>query len=70
MKRLTDMNNTFKTELQNMKFDLNMAKESAKDKQIKVDYIQKEVEALESKARAQSKSIKEQVEGELREKSS
>jgi hypothetical protein len=26
MKRLVDMNNTFKTELQNMKFDLNMAK--------------------------------------------
>ena len=61
MKRLADLNSLLKTELQNAKFDLTITKESVKEKQIKLDFMEKEVEALEAKARSQSKSMKEQV---------
>lgn len=45
MARLVDLNNTFKTDIKNLKFDLDLAKESIKDKQLKLDYLQKELEA-------------------------
>lgn len=45
MARLIDLNNTFKTDIKNLKFDLDLAKESIKDKQLKLDYLQKELEA-------------------------
>lgn len=69
IKRIIDLNSTMKVELQNAKFDLNLAKEAAKEKQLKFQYVQKEVEALESKVRAQSRSMKEQVDGQIQEKS-
>lgn len=69
IKRIIDLNSMMKVELQNAKFDLNLAKEAAKEKQLKFQYVQKEVEALESKVRAQSRSIKEQVDGQIQEKS-
>lgn len=69
IKRIIDLNSMMKVELQNAKFDLNLAKEAAKEKQLKFQYVQKEVEALESKVRAQSRSMKEQVDGQIQEKS-
>ena len=45
MTRLVDLNNTFKTDIKNLKLDLDLAKESIKDKQLKLDYLQKELEA-------------------------
>ncbi len=69
IKRIIDLNSMMKVELQNAKFDLNLAKEAAKEKQLKFQYVQKEVEALESKVRVQSRSMKEQVDGQIQEKS-
>lgn len=45
MARILDLNNNFKTDIKNLKFDLDLAKESIKDKQLKLDYLQKELEA-------------------------
>lgn len=45
MARIVDLNNNFKTDIKNLKFDLDLAKESIKDKQLKLDYLQKELEA-------------------------
>lgn len=69
MRRLADMNGLLKTQLQNAKFDLTITKESVKEKQLKLDFMEKEVEALEAKGRSQAKTIKQQVEIQLHEKS-
>lgn len=68
MKRIADLNGVLRLELHNAKFELSLAKESSKEKQMKLDFLQKEMEALEMTTSNQDKTIREKVELQMNEK--
>ena len=70
MKKVGDANSQLRIELQNTKFDLGLAKEATREKQIKIDFMDKEIEALESKSISRSRAMREKVDLQLNDKNS